>query len=119
MTARNLVESAGEQAQGLLANLFGSASPSQVFSEGRAVGEDLVITVAAFERAGGFGFGGGGDNEENGGGGGGGGGVSQARPVAVIRLTPTGTEVTPVFDMTKIAVTVVLSAVGVWRALRS
>jgi hypothetical protein len=38
--------------------------------------------------------------------------------VAVIRITPTGVEVTPVIDFTKIGVTLLLGLVGVWGALR-
>lgn len=115
--ADNLSAAAG-RAGDLLARFFGDASPATVFSAPERVGEDVVITAAAWERAGGFGFGGGGGIMDDGGGGGGGGGVSEGRPVAVIRLRADGTEVTALPDVTKIAVTVVLAAVGVWRALR-
>lgn len=102
--------------------LFGTASPAQVFSGPQPVGEDIVITAAAWERAGGFGFGGGSGTDERGesggGSGGGGGGTSVGRPVAVIRIGPDGIDVEPVLDWTKLAVTVVLSALGVWRVLR-
>lgn len=117
MTQDNITR-AGAGAEGLLAEFFGEAAPSTVFSEPHLVGDDVVFTAAAWERVGGFGFGGGSDNQGNGGGGSGGGGMSQGRPVAVIRLSPSGTEVTALPDVTKIAVTVVLAAVGVWRALR-
>ena len=77
-----------------LTGLFGEASPSTLFSEPIQHGDDLVVTAVAWERAGGFGFGAGqgqGQGEESGSGeGGGGGGFSQGRPVAVIRVTPTG-----------------------------
>ncbi len=109
---------AGARGEAMLQVLFGEASPDTIFSAAQPVGDDVVITAAAWERAGGFGFGGGGDQDDNGGGGAGGGGASQGRPVAVIRLTPHGTDVTPLPDVTKIAVTVLLSALGVWRALR-
>jgi len=118
MTQDNITR-AGNSAGGLMARFFGDAAPSTVFSEPHQVGDDVVITAAAWERAGGFGFGGGSDDQDNGGGGAGGGGVSQGRPVAIIRLSPEGTEVTALPDVTKIAVTVVLAAVGVWRALHS
>lgn len=118
MSSIDNVSAVGDKAEKLLERFFGDASPATVFSAPERVGEDVVITAAAWERAGGFGFGGGGDAMDNGGGGGGGGGVSESRPVAVIRLTPHGTEVTALPDVTKIAVTVVLAAVGVWRALR-
>lgn len=118
MSSKNIVESVGDRVATVMDNLFGEAAPSTVFAAPERIGDDVVITAAAWERAGGFGFGAGGDIDENGGGGGGGGGVSQGRPVAVIRLTSQGTEITALPDVTKIAVTVVLAAVGVWRALR-
>jgi len=104
-----------------LRTLFGDASVSTMFSEPVTVGEDVIITAAAWERAGGFGFGGGSDGHEpeSGGGGGGGGGSSVGRPVAVIRVTPHGMDVRPVIDFTKIGVTVLLTALGMWKVLRS
>ena len=105
-----------------LTGLFGEASPGTLFSSPTQVGDDLIITAVAWERAGGFGFGGGQGQGEagdfGGGSGAGGGGASQGRPVAVIRITPTGVEVTPVIDFTKIGVTFLLGLVGVWAALR-
>lgn len=115
----NNINRAADKAGDLMRLFFGDASPATVFSEPHRVGDDVVFTAAAWERVGGFGFGGGGDERDNGGGGAGGGGVSEARPVAVIRITPNGTEVTPLADVTKIVVTVILSAVGVWRALKA
>jgi uncharacterized spore protein YtfJ len=117
MTDSNIIR-AGTSAEGLMAKFFGDAAPSTVFSEPHQIGDDVVFTAAAWERVGGFGFGGGTDNQDNGGGGAGGGGVSEGRPVAIIRLSASGTEVTALPDVTKIAVTVILAAVGVWRALR-
>ena len=101
--------------------LFGDASVSAMFSEPVHVGEDVIITAASWERAGGFGFGGGSDGQEDeaGGGGGGGGGSSVGRPVAVIRIGPNGIDVKPVIDFTKVGVTVLLSALAVWKILRS
>jgi uncharacterized spore protein YtfJ len=106
-----------------LKNIFGDAPPASVFSAPEKVGDDVIIMAAAWERAGGFGFGSGsGEDEETGerggGSGGGGGGSSQGRPVAVIRVGQTGIEVQPVIDFTKIGVTFLLAAIGVWRALR-
>jgi uncharacterized spore protein YtfJ len=106
-----------------LGNLFGEPSTGTVFSEPQRVGDDLVIVAAAWERAGGFGFGSGTGTDQSTGGqgegsGGGGGGMSQGRPVAVIRVTNSGVEVKPVIDFTKIGVTLLLTAIGVWRALR-
>lgn len=105
-----------------LTAVFGEAAPGTVFSEPTQVGDALVITAVAWERAGGFGFGGGegaieGANK-GGGGGGGGGGASQGRPVAVIRISSAGLEVKPVIDFTKMGVTLLLGVLGVWRAFR-
>jgi hypothetical protein len=44
--------------------------------------------------------------------------MSQGRPVAVIRLSSSGVEVTPVIDFTKIGITILLGLIGVWRTLR-
>lgn len=105
-----------------LASIFGEASPDAVFSRPEQVGEDFVITAAAWERAGGFGFGGGSGTDpggdSGGGAGGGGGGASQGRPVAIIRISNDRTEIRPIIDMTKLALTVVMSVLGVWRAFR-
>ena len=105
-----------------LSKVLGDATMSSVFSTPQEVGDSLVITAAAWERAGGFGFGAGkgteqasGDGE---GSGGGGGGTAQMRPVAVITVRPDGVDVRPVIDFTKIGVTVLLAGVGVWRMLR-
>ena len=106
----------------LLTRIFGEASPNTLFSEPAQVGDDLIITASAWERAGGFGFGTGEGRGEAGDGGsgqgGGGGGMSQGRPVAVIRVGREGVEVTPVIDFTKIGITLLLGAIGIWRALR-
>jgi uncharacterized spore protein YtfJ len=105
-----------------LTRIFGDASPATVFAAPERVGDQVFIPAAAWERVGGFGLGGGVGGEagkgEGLGAGGGGGGMSQARPVAVIRLGPDGVEVRPVIDLTKVTVTVLLAAIGVWRVLR-
>ena len=111
---------AARSIEGLTA-VLGEASPGTIFSEPAAVGEDLIVTASAWDRAGGFGFGGGGggDVEEAGmGAGAGGGGAAHGRPVAVIRIGADGVEVTPVIDLTKIAVTALFAAAGLWRVLR-
>jgi uncharacterized spore protein YtfJ len=112
------IQDVSNKAVEALASILGDASPGTVFSEPVAVGNDLVITAAAWERGGGFGFGGGGDNEQGGGFGSGGGGGAQGRPVAVIRVGPGGIDVRPVIDVTKVGITLFLAALGVWRALR-
>jgi uncharacterized spore protein YtfJ len=117
-----VLDRTGDQIRRTLEGLVGLASPSTVFSDPQAVGDHLVFTAAAWERGGGFGFGvGQGDDPRGGGGtggGGGGGGGSQGRPVAVISVGPDGIEVRPIIDLTKIGITVLLSALGVWRVLR-
>jgi uncharacterized spore protein YtfJ len=94
-----------------------------VFSAPERFNDELVITAASWERAGGFGFGGGGRTDSaghpDGGGGGGGGGTSVGRPVAVITVGAHDIRVEPVIDLTKLAVTALLSALAVWRVLRS
>lgn len=103
--------------------IFGGLSADSVFGT-EQVGETVVITAAAIERAGGFGFGAGAgtDSDEpssgGAGGGGGGGGSGQARPVAIIEVTPQGVSVRPVLDFTKIGVTVFVSLVAAWHMLR-
>jgi uncharacterized spore protein YtfJ len=115
------VDAVGTRIQAGLETLLGEVSASSVFSDPVTAGSDVVITAAAWERGGGFGFGaGGGDSPEgsgSGGGGGAGGGL-QGRPVAVIRVSNDGIEVRPVIDYTRLGITFLLSALGVWRALR-
>jgi uncharacterized spore protein YtfJ len=115
-------ETVAREIRGGVQDLFGVAAPGTVFSEPRTIGEDLVIAAASWERIGGFGFGAGRGSDDGGGegigGGGGGGGSSQGRPVAVIRVGPSGIEVKPVIDFTKIGVTVLLGVAGVWGVLR-
>ncbi|HET7846343.1 MAG TPA: hypothetical protein VFL72_02555 [Acidimicrobiia bacterium] len=117
-----VLDRSGEQIRLTLEGLVGQASPSTVFSDPQVVGDHLVFTAAAWERGGGFGFGAGlGDDGVGGrgaGGGGGGGAGSQGRPVAVISVGPDGVVVRPVIDFTRIGLTVLLSALGVWRVLR-
>lgn len=110
-----------DRTEQMLMGVFGEAHPGTVFSAPHIHGDELIVTAAAWERAGGFGFGegsGGDAHGSGGGGGGGGGGTSQGRPVAVIRIGPGGLEVRPVIDFTRIGVTVLLTALGMWRILR-
>jgi uncharacterized spore protein YtfJ len=112
------IKDVGTNAVAALSTLLGDASPGTVFSEPVTLGNDLVITAAAWERGGGFGFGGGSDNEQGSGIGSGGGGGAQGRPVAVIRVGPNGIDVRPVIDVTKVGITLFLAFLGVWKALR-
>jgi len=113
---------AGEQIRQAIAEVIGPASPATVFSEPHVIGDDLVISAAAWERGGGFGFGAGQGGDPKGGdgagGGGGFGGGSQGRPVAVIRVGPGGIEVVPIIDFTKVGITALLAAIGLWKTLR-
>jgi uncharacterized spore protein YtfJ len=115
------VDAVGTRVEASLATLLGEVSAASVFSAPVTAGTDVVITAAAWERGGGFGFGaGGGDSPEgsgSGGGGGAGGGL-QGRPVAVIRVGKDGIEVRPVIDYTRLGTTILLSALGIWRAFR-
>ena len=81
----------------------------------------MVFTASSWERGGGFGLGAAPAVTLRGGtgGGGGAGGGSQGRPVAVIRVGSGGIDVRPVFDFTKIALTLLLAFIGVWKALKS
>lgn len=119
---QELLDETGGHIRNVLEGLVGPASPSAVFSDPHIVGDDLVFTAASWERGGGFGFGAGrGDDPKGGqgtGGGGGGGAGSQGRPVAVIQVGPEGIDVRPVIDFTKIGVTILLSGIGAWGALR-
>ena len=117
-----ILESISSQVGHLLGRFFGPGSADSVFSTTTDEYGTTLITAAAWERVGGFGFGGGGgigpNGEDGGGGGGGAGGISQGRPVAVIRVTAEGIELTPVVDSTKIAVTFLITGAAVWKALR-
>lgn len=117
-----LLDGVGDKIRHAIEGILGPASPGAIFSEPHARDDDLVFTAAAWERGGGFGFGAGyGEDSESGngaGGGGGGGAGSQGRPVAVIRVGPDRIEVKPIIDLTKIGLTVLISAIGVWKALR-
>ena len=112
------VKDVGSKAVEAMAALLGEATPGSVFSEPVTVGSDLVIMAAAWERGGGFGFGGGGDKKQGIGVGSGGGGGAQGRPVAVIRIGPKDIDVRPVIDFTKIGITLVITVLAVWKALR-
>ena len=88
----------------------GAASVEAVFGEPEVIGERTIIPIARVSYGLGFGFGRGegpaaaeGEPGEKGagGGGGGGGGVS-AMPMAVLEVTPQGTRVVPILDITRI-----------------
>jgi uncharacterized spore protein YtfJ len=111
--------------------IFGAARADAVYSEPVTAGEYTVITASEVTAAGGFGGGHGYEHAPTdaanpdpthppraggggaGGGGSGGGGGSSGRPVAVIVVGPTGVQVKPIFDPTKIG----LAALTAWAAM--
>jgi len=118
-TVSNLVDQVGSRVEGAMRQLAGDLDVASVFSPPERVGDRVIITAASVQRSGGFGFGGGGANDEEPGGGGGGGGANtEGRPVAVIEITPSGVNVRPVYDFTRIWVTVVTGLVAIWRFSR-
>ena len=116
------IEKGQAQSLELIDKLIATARPSAVFSQPVTAGDYTVITAAEVSIGVGFGSGGGGggpqpaekaatdgeaqaQSENNGYGiGAGGGGASTARPVAVITIGPSGVEVEPIVDPTKIAI---------------
>ena len=115
------IEKGQAQSLELIDKLIATARPSAVFSPPVTAGDYTVITAAEVSIGVGFGSGGGGgpqpaekaaaegeaqeQSENNGYGiGTGGGGASAARPVAVITIGPSGVEVEPIVDATKIAI---------------
>ncbi|MFQ5947298.1 MAG: hypothetical protein ACE5KX_00375 [Acidimicrobiia bacterium] len=118
----DIMDTVGKRIEAGLARLTEGLSASRVFGKPEHVGDRVIITAAALQTAGGFGFGGGGGSDEEGmagsGGGGGGGGSSEGRPVAVIEIADGGVSVRPVFDLTRIWVTVITGLFAIWRAGR-
>ena len=115
------IEKGQAQSLELIDKLIATARPAAVFSQPVTAGDYTVITAAEVSIGVGFGSGGGGGSqpaekqaaegeaqeqpENNGYGiGAGGGGASTARPVAVITIGPSGVEVEPIVDPTKIAI---------------
>lgn len=101
----------------LIGRIFDVAKPDAVFSEPVTSGDYTIVTASELAVSFGAGYGGGSDyspsaegdegletSSGSSGGGGGGGGFATGRPVAVITVGPTGTEVTPIVDPTKIAI---------------
>ena len=111
-----LIEGVGEKVTDSLDRVAGRVTADDVFGPVVDAGEWKVLTAAAVERSGGFGFGGGGGNE--GGVGGGGGGTASGRPVAVIEVSPAGVKVTPVLDFTRLGIAVVAALISMWQVRR-
>ena len=128
----SMVNSAKESAK-LIEKLFAVAQPSAVYGEPVISNNYTVITASEVAVGMGFGYGmgGGSDSESNqeeaqepvdgGGGGGGGGGYSTSRPVAVISIGPSGVDVEPVVDATKIVMAIFMtigSMFMMWNKMR-
>jgi uncharacterized spore protein YtfJ len=111
-----VIDAAGGKIADSLDRVAGRITADDVFGPVIEAGESRILTAAAVERAGGFGFGGGGGSD--GGGGGGGGGNASGRPVAVIEVGPAGVKVTPVLDVTRIGIAVVAAVISMWRVRR-
>jgi uncharacterized spore protein YtfJ len=100
--------------QDTLDRFLETADVEKAYGEPIANGDRLIIPTAEVVAFMGFGVGSGGGTGEEGsgsGGGGGGGGNAFSRPVAVIVVEPEGVVVTPVIDISKIALTA-LTAFG-------
>ena len=131
------VDRTQEQAMSTMEKIFSAARVGAVYSDPVQLGDYTVITASEVATGGGFGFGRGvgsapattgapagsqgsatnGDDTKSaeatgGGGGGGGGGGSTARPVAFIVIGPSGADVRPIVDVTKIALAA-LTGLGV------
>jgi uncharacterized spore protein YtfJ len=111
------VQAAQEKITATLGRLFDVAQAGSVFSEPISAGDRIVITAAEVTAGVGMGMGAGMGSDEGeekaekvegktsgGGGGGGGGGGSMARPVATIIIGPSGVQVEPVVDVTKLGI---------------
>lgn len=117
--AAEMIEEVGGRITDGLNEIMGGLDASAVFQVEEIEGRHFV-TAAAIERGGGFGFGAGAGSDEDttqvgSGGGGGGGGSAQARPVAIIEITPDAVRIRPVLDFTRVGLTLLISAITVWR----
>lgn len=107
-----------QQAFDVMSKLLTAAQPDSVFSKPVKSGDYTVVFASEVGAGGGFGsalVGNGVDEtrRQRSGGGAGGGGGSMGRPVAAIVIGPNGVEIKPVFDRTKILVSLLAAAGGV------
>jgi uncharacterized spore protein YtfJ len=95
-----------DEAGRLIGRLLDVARTDAVYGEPLTRGDTTVIVASELVVGMGVGFGGGEDGDPDGdsGGGGGGGGYALGRPVAVVTIDALGVRVTPVFDLTKVAI---------------
>jgi uncharacterized spore protein YtfJ len=108
------VESTFGLVQDTLDRFLETASVERAYGEPIANGDRLIIPTSEVVAVMGFGVGSGGGTGDEGGGsgsGGGGGGNAFSRPVAVVVVEPAGVVVTPIVDISKIALTA-LTAFG-------
>ena len=102
-----------------------AASVKRVFGEPTVSGDKTIIPVATVSYMFGFGYGIGPEQEKDGqpqvttGEGLGGGGMGQARPVAVLEVTPEGTQVKSIADGTRIALAGIALGHGTFFGSRS
>ena len=115
----NAADALAARVEQVVDRLAGNVSADAVFGKPERVGDRVIITASAVQRAGGFGFGTGRGSDPKGGvgtGGGGGGGTrTEGRPVAVIEVAPDGVRVKPVLDFTRIGVTVIAALLTAMR----
>lgn len=111
-----------DEAGRLIERLFEVARTDAVFSDPVTQGDATVIVAAELVVGMGVGFGGGEDGAPDGergsGGGGGGGGYALGRPVAVVSIQPHGVRVTPIFDLTKVAIAAITAVGAMFLAYR-
>ena len=119
-SSREIIDSVSESMRSALGPV-GSISVDDVFREPVQSGDVVVIVAAAITKGGGYGYGFGLEGETRGagiGGGSGGGAGGEGRPVAVIEITPAGTRVKPIIDFTRVGLTLLAGAFGIWRFSR-
>ncbi len=111
-----------DEAGRLIGRLFDVARTDAVYGEPLMRGDATVIVASELTVGMGVGFGGGeggeSDGERGSGGGGGGGGYALGRPVAVVTIDAQGVRVTPVFDLTKVAIAGVTALGAMFIAYR-
>lgn len=93
-----------------------------VFGDPVTVGDRVIIPVAETGVGGGVGYYKPRDSEAGPGrmlnfSSGGGGGGASTRPIAAIVVSPEGVDIKPVFDLSKLALTGIANAAGIWQGL--
>ncbi len=99
-----------------IASIRENAHVRTVFGEPIHHGDRVVVPVARVQGGLGLGFGRGETAAESGrpsGAGGGGGGMFRAGPVAIVEITPTGVQIRPIVDVTRLVLAGMLLAAWV------